>query len=45
MVFSKIVLYGEGEHDNQNLQGLSIEKEQDDIETLVVTIDHYRQKG
>ena len=40
--FSKTFLFGEEEGDNQNPQGLPVEKLQEDIETIVSTNDHHK---
>jgi len=45
MVFAKTFLFGEEKGNNQNPQGLSVEKVQDDIETIVNTNYHHRQQG
>lgn len=45
MAFSKTILFGEGEDDNRNIQGLSVEKGQVDIETVVCTNNHHKQQG
>jgi hypothetical protein len=42
--FSNTFLFGEEEGDSQNPQALSIEKKQDDIETIISTTDQHRQR-
>jgi hypothetical protein len=43
--FSNTFLFREEEGDSQNPQALSIEKKQEDIETIVSTTDQHRQWG